>query len=255
MTDFGTRDSYAAAMKGVILGMAPKTVIVDVTHEIEPHNIAHGAFVLRQVFPWFPEGTIHVAVVDPGVGSERRILLGQYAGQWVIAPDNGLLTFLHRDFPVESMRVVEERRLFLPTLSSTFHGRDIMAPVAAHLANGLRPRDVGRLTDRIEMLSVSHHAEVSGGTIRGAVLYIDRFGTLITNIPQEQLAAPRVQTHGARVIVNGTDIGPVRASYSDVGVDQPAALVGSSGYLEVAVNRGRAVERFGPTPSIIVEFD
>ncbi|UCF32967.1 MAG: SAM-dependent chlorinase/fluorinase, partial [Phycisphaerales bacterium] len=137
-TDFGTRDPYVGVMKGVILSMAPKAKVVDITHDIEAHNIAEAAFVLRSIWPWYPEGTVHVAVVDPGVGSERRVLLGRYEGRYVIAPDNGLITLVHRSLRLEEMRVVENRRYLLPHTSGTFHGRDIMAPVAAHMVNGVK---------------------------------------------------------------------------------------------------------------------
>jgi len=252
-TDYGTRDAYAGVLKGVILGLAPKVTVVDITHDIEPHNVRHGAFVLRQIWPWYPPGTIHVAVVDPGVGTERRILLGQYAGQFVIATDNGLLTFLHRDFPTESAHVIEDRRFFSPSVSSTFHGRDIMAPVAAHLANGAKPREFGRLADHLELLPVAHRAEIHGDALLGAVLYVDGFGTLVTNIRQEQLAAPRVHEREWQVTVNEIPLGALRSNYSEVSRGEALALLGSSGHLEIAVNQGRAVERFGPWDSVRVE--
>lgn len=253
ITDYGTRDPYVGAVKGVLLTLAPKATIVDVTHEIEPFNVTHGAFVLRQVLPWFPPTSVHLAVVDPGVGSDRRILMGQYAGQWVVAPDNGLLTFLHRDLAIESLRVVEERTFFHPSISSTFHGRDIMAPVAAHLANGVRPRVFGRTTDRLELLPVAHRAEVVGHSLRGSVLYVDRFGTMITNVRQEQLSAPRVHDREWEVRVNGAALGPIRKSFYEGPRGQPIAVLGSSGAVEIAVNQGRAVDHFGRPEEIHVE--
>lgn len=253
ITDYGMRDHYVGALKGVILRIAPSVRIVDITHDIEPHNVLHGAFVLRQVCPWYPRGTIHLAVVDPGVGSDRRIILGQYDGQYVIAPDNGLVTLIHREMPAEAMYVVEDRRYFLPHLSTTFHGRDIMAPVAAHLANGLNPRKCGRTTDRLEILPVAHRGEVEGDVVRGSVLYVDRFGTLITNISADQLPVSRVRRCTFEVLVNEESIGPVRSAFCDVASGEPVALIGSSGMVEIAINRGRAVERFGPAPAVHVE--
>ncbi|MEK6675095.1 MAG: SAM-dependent chlorinase/fluorinase [Planctomycetota bacterium] len=253
-TDFGLRDWYVGAMKGAILGVAPKAMVVDITHEIGPYDVVHGAFVLRQVVASFPVGTIHVVVVDPGVGSSRRILLGQYAGQYVIAPDNGLLTFLHRDVAVAEMVVVENRRYFSEMASTTFHGRDVMGPVAGHLHNGVRAKEFGRLTDRMEMLAVLHRAEVVGGEIRGEVLYVDRFGTLVTNIGLEQLAAPRVVEREAKVFVGDVAVGGIRAAYHEAAIGEPIALVGSAGYLEIAVNQGRAVDRFEGKPTIRVSF-
>ncbi len=252
-TDFGLRDYYVAAVKGVILGIAPNATIVDVTHEIEPHNVQQAAFVLLQVWPSYPAGTIHIAVVDPGVGSERRILLGRYAGQWVIAPDNGLVTFLHRELPVEVMHVVENRKFFAPALSSTFHARDIMAPVAAHLFQGTLPHEFGRTTDRIEMLSVNSQATITQNRVEGVVLYVDHFGTLVSNIRRDQI--DRVAgSAGAQVSVNGQSIGTIHSTYSDVEPGEPVALWGSCDRLEVAVHRGRAVDRFGHDAPVALEW-
>lgn len=252
-TDFGTRDHYVGAVKGVILAIAPQATVVDVTHDVEPHNILHGAFVLRRVWPYFPVGTIHLAVVDPGVGTGRRIILGQYAGRFVVAPDNGLITLVHRDYPPEAMHVVENRRYFAADLSSTFHGRDIMAPAAAHLAAGVKPKEFGRVTDRLEMLPVAHRAVTAGGAVRGVVLYVDRFGTLVTNIGADQIGVRPDAGDPRMVCVNGVCIGSIRTTFADVAPGEPLALMGSAGLLEIAVNRGRAVDRFGPADGIRVE--
>ncbi len=253
ITDYGMRDYYVGALKGVILRIAPEACVVDVTHEVPPHNVLHAAFVLRQIWPWYPPGTIHLAVVDPGVGSERRIILGQYAGRYVIAPDNGLVTLLHRDQAAEALYVVENRRFFLPDLSTTFHGRDVMAPVAAHLAKGVNPREFGPMTDRLDLLPVADRAEVTGEAVHGSVLYVDRFGTLVTDIRQDQLMGTHRLGRGCEVVVNGHPIGPVRSTFSGVAVGEPVALIGSCGLLEVAVNQGSAVERFGPPDAVRVD--
>ncbi len=252
-TDYGTRDQYVGALKGVILSRAPTAHVVDITHDIEPHNVLHGAFVLRHVLPWYPEGTIHVVVVDPGVGSDRRILLGQYGGHFVIAPDNGLLTLVHRELPAEAVYVVENRQYFLPQVSNTFHGRDIMASVAGHLAVGVKPWKFGRLTDRLEILPIAHRAEVKGDVLYARVLHVDRFGTFVTNIAQEQLSAGQFSRRGPDILVNSESIGPVRAAFGDVAVGEPLALIGSSGMVEIAVNRGSAERRFGPPSTIAIE--
>ncbi len=253
-TDFGRRDHYVAAMKGVILSIAPTVRIVDVTHEIEPHNVIHGAFILRQIWPWYPPDTIHLAVVDPGVGSDRRIILGRYDGRYLIAPDNGLVTFVHRQTPAEMMHVVEDRRYFLPHLSATFHGRDIMAPAAAHLASGVKPRDFGRATDCLEVVPVAHRADKDGGVLRGTVLYADHFGNLVTNIGAEQLPSGAARA-GLVVFVDGGAIGPIRSTFCDVPASEPIALIGSGETLEIAVNCGNAVERFGPAPKVTVKIE
>jgi S-adenosylmethionine hydrolase len=252
ITDYGTRDQYVGALKGVILSIARSASIVDVTHDIEPYNVLHAAFVLRQIWPWYPRGTVHLAVVDPGVGSDRRIILGQYGGQFVIAPDNGLVTLVHREMQAEAVYVVEDRRHFLPHPSTTFHGRDIMAPVAARLANGVKPQKFGRATDHLEVLPVDHRAQIDGDMVRGTVLYVDRFGTLVTNIGDDQL--PRGERRVApEVVVNDENIGPLRSTFPDVAPGEPVALIGSSGMVEIAVNQGSAAERFGPVPAVRVE--
>lgn len=252
-TDYGTHDAYAGVLKGVILGLAPKATLIDITHDVEPFNVRHGAFVLRQVWKWFPAGTIHLAVVDPGVGSGRAMLLAKYAGQFVLAPDNGLVTLLHREFPAEMVRLVEDRRYFLPEVSPTFHGRDIIAPVAAHLVNGLKPHNVGRAAEHIELLPLTHRATLDGSVLRGSVMYVDRFGTMITNIGRDQLVAPRVHQRVPHVTVNGESLGPVRTTFSEVPPGTPLALIGSSGHLEIAVNQGRAVEHFGNADAARIE--
>jgi len=254
-TDFGTRDHYVGVMKGVICSIAPKADIVDITHDIEAHNITHGALVLRSIWSWFPEGTIHVIVVDPGVGSERRVLLGRYEGRYVIAPDNGLITLVHRSLGLEEMRVVENRRYLLSQMSSTFHGRDILAPVAAHLANGVKSGEFGRPTDHLAMLPAAQSPDTLGRRIRGQAIYVDRFGSLVTNISRQDLAGLPLAKGGStvEVFVNDVAVGPVRSFYEEVAVGEVIALLGSMDYLEIALNQGRAIERFGPVEELKIE--
>lgn len=253
LTDYGPRDHFVGELKGVILSIAPEVQIVDITHEIEPFNVRQAAFVLRQIWPRYPAGTVHCAVVDPGVGSERRIILGQYAGRFVIAPDNGLVTWVHHGYAPEAMVVVEDRRYFLPQISSTFHGRDIMAPAAAHLVNGVLPRAFGRVTDRLEMLPIPHRAEATAGGWLGIVIYVDRFGNMVTNIHEEQLRAPRDAPRSWKILVNGTSVGEIRSAFCDVVPGSALALIGGSGFLEIAVSQGSAAQRFGPVEHVRVE--
>jgi len=243
-TDFGTRDAYVGAMKGVIASIAPKARVIDVSHEVPPQQILFGAFVLHGVWAYYPEGTIHVAVVDPGVGSNRSIILARYAGRYLIAPDNGLATMVHRHFPIEEAYVVENRSLFLPRPSSTFHGRDIMAPVAAHLANGLKPARVGRACERIELLPIEFRGTVKNDGVHGRVIYVDRFGNLVTNVRLDDLGPLQRIRNSLHVHVDGRDIGPLRHAYHEVKPATPLALVGSSGFIEIAVNCGSAVGQF-----------
>jgi len=242
MSDFGTRDYYVASMKGMILQINPKATIVDVTHEIDPQNLFHGAFVLRQAFPCFPDDTIFVVVVDPVVGGQRRILAARYNKRIIITPDNGLLTLLHRDAELEEIRVLENRRFFANQISSTFHGRDIFAPVAAHLSRNVSLDQLGPVTDHIEVLNLQRPQIHGDGTIHGEVVLIDRFGNLITNVSKVDLSTAGMHRSAYHVTVGSHSVGPIRTTYCDVTSGQPVALIGSSQMLEIAVNMGHAAE-------------
>lgn len=242
MSDFGVRDYYVAAMKGVILQIDPKATIIDVTHDIGSQDILHGAFVLRQTMPYFPEGTIFVAVVDPGVGTRRHILAARYSNRTILAPDNGLLTLVHRDAELQEIRIVENRRFFANTLSSTFHGRDIFAPVAAHLSRGAAMDHLGPVADRIEIMDLARPTVQQDGTLDGEVMLVDRFGNLITNISTMDLSAANIRRN-LEVSIADHDIGPIRATYAEVAQGELVALIGSSLMLEVAVNQGSAAEK------------
>lgn len=243
LTDYGARDHYAAAIKGVIVGMAPAARIIDITHEIEPFDVAGGAFVLWQAWTWFPSGTVFVAVVDPRVGSSRRIVIGRYGNRMVVAPDNGLLTWVHRGCRCEGLTIVENPAYFLPVVAPTFHGRDIIAPVAAHLACGVEATRFGPSTDRVEELPIPRRAVTDAGGWTASVLHVDRFGTLVTNFHADQL--PTSGAPALEVTVHGTSIGGVRGAFHEVAVGSPLAMIGSSGFLEIAVNQSRAADRFG----------
>lgn len=246
MTDFGTRDHYVAAMKGVILQINPKVTLVDISHEIGAQDLYHGAFVLRQSLPYFPAGTILAAVVDPGVGSSRRILAGRYHDRIVLAPDNGILSLVHRDADLQEIRSVENRRFFASTISSTFHGRDIFAPVAAHLSRGVSLSELGPPADRLEILDLPKPHFHPNGSIDGRIVLVDRFGNLISNISEVDLSPLRRSSAGVKdVQVAGRSVGPIRDTYSDVPAGQPLALVGSSQMLEIAVSAGSAATVLG----------
>ncbi len=240
LTDFGTRDQYVAEMKGVILQIAPQVAIVDITHEIDPHDVVRAAFVLRQVWDWFPPDTVHVAVVDPGVGSGRRIIAGRYSGRFVVCPDNGLISMVHHDLRAESVHVVENRNYILSNVSGTFHGRDVMAPVAAHLAAGLPITNVGPATDRLEVLRLASPQAVAGGGLIGEVLCADRFGNLITNITRHALVPVYRNNSNTQVYLDGRCVGPVRRAYHEAPVGEALAVIGGSDHLEIAVNCGNA---------------
>jgi S-adenosylmethionine hydrolase len=168
LTDFGTRDGYVASMKGVIAGIAPQAQILDITHDIDPQNVAHAAHVLHQVLPWYPPNTVHIAVVDPGVGTKRRILVARVRGQLVVGPDNGLLSLLHLDGLIEEVHTLENRVLALPRVSNTFHGRDLMAPAGAHLVNGFPLAEVGPGDGSYRSVRFRSPEHDADGSCRGA---------------------------------------------------------------------------------------
>lgn len=251
-TDFGRRDHYVACMKGVIMQLAPQARIVDVTHEIDRHDILAGAFILRETIPWYPAGTVHVAIVDPGVGTPRRIIAARYAGHYVIAPDNGLISLVHQQLAIEEVRVVEDRRFTLPTVSRTFHGRDVLAPTAARLATGANLREVGPPADHVEVLQLPKPRWLNARAVQGQVIHIDHFGNLITNIGGEDVSTVYRHHPGATVVLGDHSIGSIRGAYADVPVGEAIALIGSSGLLEISVNAGSAAERFHPAPGEVV---
>ncbi|MCH8206579.1 MAG: SAM-dependent chlorinase/fluorinase [Chloroflexi bacterium] len=261
-SDFGSRDGYVAAMKGVILGICPDAIVVDVSHELPPHDVPHAAFVLGTAFPFFPSNTVHLAVVDPGVGTDRRpILLITPAGAFV-APDNGLLTYALTAHGIripgsadpddgaelaESRRseagvpdgcaayVLDRDRHWLKPTSDTFHGRDIFAPVAAHLATGVRPEDLGTPTPTVQCLAIPQAVE-RGDIIEGRIIHVDRFGNLVSNIRLAGASPVAVGIAGTRI---------PGLSHSYAGGREVLALVGSHGYLEVALREGSAAKHLG----------
>ncbi|MBU0718782.1 MAG: SAM-dependent chlorinase/fluorinase [Planctomycetes bacterium] len=252
ITDFGMRDHYAGVLKGVIWGITPNARIADITHEIGPGDILHGAYVLRQCWSWYPAGSIHVAIVDPGVGTDRGIIVGAYSGRFVVAPDNGLVTLIHGDMSAEALYAVQNARYSASTPSPTFHGRDIIAPIAAHLAAGVRPEEFGVAIAAPVMLPIALEAESVGADLRGSVLHVDRFGTLVTNIRHTQLAALSQGGAVVEVLVNDVAVGTIRSTFSDVPPGDPVAFIGSAGLLEIAINQGRAADRFAPADSAAV---
>ncbi|MHC4234103.1 MAG: SAM hydrolase/SAM-dependent halogenase family protein [Planctomycetota bacterium] len=253
LTDFGTRDHYVAAMKGVILQIAPQVTVVDISHEIDPQDIVRAAFVLRQIWSWYPPDTVHLAVVDPGVGSDRRIIAGRYVGQYVVAPDNGLISMVHRELRVEAVCVVDNRNYMLPSISATFHGRDIMAPVAAHLATGVAIHNLGPPTSHVEVLKLAAPQRAADQRVIGQVLCADRFGNLITNITRQDLLVTFKHRRDPKVYLGQACVGPIRTSYHEVATGEPLALFGSSDHLEISVNCGSAAGTLSPLPEANVE--
>jgi S-adenosyl-L-methionine hydrolase (adenosine-forming) len=238
LTDFGARDHYVAAMKGVILGMNPQCTVVDITHQVNPQDIEEGAFILAHAYSYFPKGTIHVAVVDPGVGGVRKPILLVTRNYFFVGPDNGLLTLASGKEEVKEVIELTKKKFFLPRISTTFHGRDIFAPIAAHLSMGVRPALFGGKLDSWVSLDFAG-AEISGRDLVGQILHIDAFGNLISNIGEDQLLEfaggnPFLIRAGRRTMRG------LRRGYWEAKSGEAIALIGSGGFLEISVREGDA---------------
>lgn len=231
LTDFGTADSYVAEMKAVLLAGAAGATLVDISHQVAPGDIRAGQYLLGRAWKHFPRGTTHVGIVDPGVGTDRRAIAAEHDGHRFVAPDNGLLSFLPKDAHFVSLQVPA-------AAAATFHGRDVFAPAAARLAGGAALSDLGTRIDDpcYTPLPTCRHDHL---TVIGEVIYVDRFGTLVTNIP-----GPAVQT-GARVLVEDSEAGSLRRTFRDVARGALVAFVGSGGTVEIAVRDGSAARTLG----------
>jgi S-adenosylmethionine hydrolase len=240
LTDFGTADGYVGAMKGVLLSICSDVHIVDLTHEILAGDVRAGAFALVTSAPLFPRGTIHVAVVDPGVGTARRALLVEAGGAFFVGPDNGIVS-LAAPVP-RTVWSLDRAEWFRQPTSTTFHGRDVFAPVAAHLAGGVAPERLGTRVDGMLELRVPT-AERRGDDVSGEVVHVDRFGNVITSLHARDLRG----TEPARVVEIGErrERIPLLATYGSAPAGTLLALVGSSGYVEIAVSSGSARDALG----------
>lgn len=239
-TDFGLGGPYVAAMKGVVLGLAPGTTLVDISHSIIPQDVAAGAFVLAEAFSSFPKGTVHLAVVDPGVGTGRRAVAVEARGHWFVLPDNGLISEVLRGGEPTSVREILNPGLWRSPVSATFHGRDIFAPVAAHLVLGRGSAEIGPVIESLAS-PASGGPTVDGEGLIGSVVYVDPFGNLITDLLADHL---REEPGSWSVEVLGQSVESVR-TYGDRPAGSLVALVGSSGRVEVAEVGGSAWVRLG----------
>lgn len=248
ITDFGVTDGFVGVMKGVILSINPDARIVDISHQISSQDIEAGAFILDNSYHFFPPGTIHVAVVDPEVGSQRRILAVASDRCFFIAPDNQVLKYiLNSD---ETLTVIEvlNRQFFLKRVSQTFHGRDIFAPVAAHLSRGVPIRNLGNVIQDYDRGSIDQPV-VTEQKIVGKIIYIDKFGNLITNISEDLLSKSKIS-----VTVGSSQIEHLSNSYADGEIDKPLAIIGSTGFLEIAIKNGNAQNQLSIKRGDIVEL-
>lgn len=256
LTDFGLGDAYVAAVKGAVLSVAPSARLVDVTHLVPPQDVHHGAFLLGQAWRAFPPGTVHLAVVDPGVGTARRPLLVAGEGHYFVGPDNGLFTYVlwPKLMPKQQDRkpfspffapvpegfaayVLDQPGYWRQPVSATFHARDVFGPVAAHLVAGARSEQLATATDQVTALPVPR-AEWEGDVLEGLVLHADTFGNLLTNVSAEAVAGRTVE-----VTVAGRTIRGVGRTYAES--DGLASVVGSNGFLEIAVAMGSAARELG----------
>jgi hypothetical protein len=238
LTDFGTKDYYVASMKGVILSINPRATLVDIAHHVSPQDIREGAYLLANAYSFFPKGTIHLAVVDPGVGGPRKPILLATPKHFFVGPDNGLFTFVAQKEEVKKAVVLTNSKYFLPRISHTFHGRDLFAPVAAHLSLGVRPEAFG---ERVRSWSKLEAQEpyIKGDVLMGEVIHVDAFGNLISNIREDQLAR---FTKGRlfSVRVGSRSIRGMKQGYWEGSKGEVFALIGSGGSLELSVREGNA---------------
>jgi S-adenosyl-L-methionine hydrolase (adenosine-forming) len=245
LTDFGTADYFVGAMKGVILATAPDTRIIDITHQIPPQDIQAAAFTLLAAYPAFPPASVHVVVVDPGVGSERRPIVVEAGEQIFVGPDNGVFGYvLDREAEARAYRL-DDSRFFRHPVSATFHGRDIFAPVAAALAAGAAPAEMGPPVAHPVRLPPLRPSRGADGTLQASIIHVDHFGNCITSITRDDW--PAGEDSEMELRVGGSTIRSVRRFYAEAGAarDEVFAIWGSAGFLEISVDGGSAEERLG----------
>lgn len=252
LTDFGLLDHYVGTMKGVILGEAPGASIVDLGHDVSPGDITAGAFSLLAAYPYLPAGTAHVVVIDPGVGSDRRVIAVEAAGQRFVGPDNGVFSYLLDREPAARVFHVTDDGFFRTPVSTTFHGRDIFAPLGAALARGVEPERLGPpIRDARRLASLSPQVEAAGRVL-GRVLHVDRFGNCITNLAVEHLGSGVLRIRGENGAV---EVAGVRRQYAGAAAHTPFLIEGSTGFIEISLNGGSAAALLGIESGAVVEVD
>ncbi len=244
-TDFGLSDPFVGIMHGVVLNIHPQTTIVDISHAVASYDVLDGAWTIAQAYRFFPPRTVHVVVVDPGVGSRRRPIIVETDDYVFVAPDNGVLSLVEAREPKFSVRHITAERYFLQPVSQTFHGRDIFAPVAGWLSKGVAPAEFGpEVTDYVR-LPLPAVERVGDTSLRGVVIKVDKFGNLITNISEQDAPALFAAVPPAVSILIGETIVRLRHSYAEGAEGEVFAILGSSGYLEIAARQASAAERLG----------
>jgi len=252
ITDFGASDIFVGVMKGGILNINPEAKIIDITHEIEPQDVIGGAFLLGSSYRYFPRGTVHLSVIDPGVGSERRAITVETEDYYFVTPDNGSLSHVLAEDAVRKAIELSNPDYFLPEISDTFHGRDIFAPVAAHISKGVPLENLGEIvTDLVKLPILT--PQTSDDRIIAHVIYIDRFGNLITNISKSVFGKARRERDFV-ISIKDKQINQIKRAYSEVPTGELLGIFSSFGNLEIAVNGGNAAKNLGVEKGAPVEI-
>jgi S-adenosyl-L-methionine hydrolase (adenosine-forming) len=244
-TDFGTSDHFVGAMKGVILEITPDAEIVDISHAVQAHDVLDGAITISQAYSYFPTGTVHVVVVDPGVGTERRPIIASSDGFHFVAPDNGVLSMVYAREEHIHVRHITSDHYFHQPVSNTFHGRDIFAPVAAYLAKQVDSDKFGEEIEDYVKFAAPKPKPAGENKIRAVVLKVDRFGNLITNIAPEDIPALFKPNPAFKLVVGKTEVTTIHSTYAEGAPKEIFGILGSMGYLEIVVNRGAAAQITG----------
>jgi S-adenosyl-L-methionine hydrolase (adenosine-forming) len=244
-TDFGTNDHFVGAMKGVILEILPEANIIDICHAVQAFDVLDGALTISQAYSYFPTGTVHVVVVDPGVGSTRRPILASSDGFHFVAPDNGVLSLIYAREARMHVRHITSEHYFRQPLSNTFHARDIFAPVAAYLAKQVDTIKFGEEIEDFVRFNAPKPKLVEPNRLRGVVLKVDRFGNLVTNITSEDAPLLFQENSGCKLLVGSREVAGVRNAYAEGAPGELFAILGSMGFVEIATNRGAAAQIAG----------
>lgn len=245
-TDFGSNDHFVGVMKGVILDIVPEAQIVDICHSVQAFDVLDGALTISQAYSYFPTRTVHVVVVDPGVGTARRPILASSDKYHFVAPDNGVLSLVYAKESRMHVRHITSDHYYLQPVSNTFHARDIFAPVAAYLAKEVDSQKFGEEVDEYVRFTAPKPKAVDGNRLRGVVLKVDRFGNLITNItPQDVPMLFKAGASGFKIVAGSREITELRNAYAEGAPGEVIGILGSMGFLEIAANRGAAAQLTG----------
>lgn len=241
-TDFGLNNWFVGCMKGVIKNINPDAEVVDITHGVRPHSVSEAAFILRNSYNYFPAGTVHTVVVDPGVGSERHAIVVKSQRYYFVGPDNGVLSYAVDQEQIETIVRIENEDYLLTPISETFHGRDVFAPVSAYLSVGVDPGQFGPRLNEMIRLTPSMPRKIGEREIVGHILYVDTFGNLITDVTGTLLEEffETSKARRLRILIRDREIGKMSQTYCEGKAGELIALIGSSGHLEISINQGRA---------------